>query len=531
MLTCVHDKIRKYLYLAIIYLSVMLSMLISIDAQTEVAIVRFDHTMNGNLIALGYSDRSIEIRDFTTNQTLATFPDPTQNTTDFLYDLAFSPDGKYLATTFGGYASMGILQIIHTGTLQAQQITTPMGNMIAEVAWNNTGDSIAAKVSSGTGNALHDLFVWDIPSGTIVTQIPIGVDDTIVGIAWHPVSSRLINIDRSGVVVIRDTQTWQIVAPEIEIAQTLTDVDWNNDGTQIIGVDAERVIYIWDGTTGSLITSFVTSADRGLYQLDVNANNDVVVNGTDTIAIVSIDSATVDLIPVPVEATHAIWIDNTTINYTQGSVLEQLSLANEQQTPTPTIVLTPSPTGNFTVEARIGGNDNDEQQTEFGYQMTNTGNSPQGDLSTRIFFSPDAGRSYTDYTLDTFYDSSNAASVSGPVQWDASTAYFIVTYGTSTLASGGMFEFQGQLRFTDYAMGYDSSNDWWRVGLTGDYTATDNIPVYGDGTLLSGQEPDGSTIPTATPAPPTPTPTLAPTVTPDATSTITVQSRLDGAER
>ena len=201
--------------------------------------------------------------------------------------------------------------------------------------------------------------------------------------------------------------------------------------------------------------------------------------------------------------------------------------AASNATATPEMTTTPAVTQDVTLIARIGGNDN-EQQTEFGYQITNTGSSPQGDLSTQIFFSPDAGRSYTDYTLDLFYDSSNAASVSGPVQWDANTAYFVVTYGTSTLASGGMFEFQGQLRFTDYAFGYDSSNDWWRVGLTGDYTATDNIPVYGDGTLLSGQEPDGSTIPTATPAPPTPTPTLAPTVTPDATSTITVQSRLDG---
>jgi hypothetical protein len=91
-----------------------------------------------------------------------------------------------------------------------------------------------------------------------------------------------------------------------------------------------------------------------------------------------------------------------------------------------------------------------------------------------------------------------------------------------------MFEFQGQLRLNDYAVGYDSSNDFWRAGLTDEYTATDAIPVYSDGALLSGQEPDDSTFPTATPSPATATPTPAPSLTPDTGTVLTIRSRMDG---
>lgn len=199
-------------------------------------------------------------------------------------------------------------------------------------------------------------------------------------------------------------------------------------------------------------------------------------------------------------------------------------------TPTSITTVVPTPTsppisGDFTVTSRIDGQD-DTQQSIFAYTLTNTSSTPQSNLYMRLFFTVDNGRTADDYLLQNYYDSSNALTISGPFQWDATNHYFILSYSSSTLAPNASYQFQGVLRLSDWSNNHSASNDWWHTGILNfQDSQTDYLPVYANGVLNTGSVPNGAAQPTNTPAPTT---VPVSTSTPNGTALLQVESRIDG---
>jgi WD40 repeat protein len=315
---------------------ILFSVSLSVDAEETDHIAYLDYTSTSNLIAVGYVDATLEIRYFDTDQILASFPNPLSDFTDdfTIYDLAFSPDGMYLAVSFGGYADAGILQIINTITLHVQQTITA-GSFIGALAWSNDSQHIAAKVSIGLGNpTLSEIRVWEVDTGIEHSHVVVGAQGVTVGLDWH--NNHLVSIDRTGVVVVRDTNTWQQIGSNIVTNHILTDVIWSADGTRIIAVDTERTIYVWDSATGVLFNTYSTKAQFGSYRLDINTNNEVVANGTNTITTIHLDDNVIDFIPVTTFANHVIWLNNGTIAYSQGTEINIQTMDNILPTSTQT---------------------------------------------------------------------------------------------------------------------------------------------------------------------------------------------------
>jgi hypothetical protein len=131
----------------------------------------------------------------------------------------------------------------------------------------------------------------------------------------------------------------------------------------------------------------------------------------------------------------------------------------------------------------------------------------------RVYFTLDGTQTASRYLLERWWDQSNAATISGPVQASGSTYYFMVNYGSATLAPGASWEFQTTLHLTDWSLNFSGSNDWWHnTGtLPSTYTDWTRIPVYVNGSLVWGSVPGGTAVPTFTP---TRTPTQTATATP-----------------
>lgn len=160
------------------------------------------------------------------------------------------------------------------------------------------------------------------------------------------------------------------------------------------------------------------------------------------------------------------------------------------------------------------------QQAQFRYRLTNNSGSPQSNISLRFYFTPDNGRGANDYVLDVYWTQSSAT-VS---RTGGANPYFTINYGTATLQPGQTWEFTGSLHLNNWAA-MNISNDWWATsGFEAEYSSTNSVTVYINGSLVSGQEPGGGSSgplnPTATF---TPTPTNTP-VSPTATHTPTSTS-------
>lgn len=122
------------------------------------------------------------------------------------------------------------------------------------------------------------------------------------------------------------------------------------------------------------------------------------------------------------------------------------------------------------------------------------------------------------------------AEISKPIQYSGDIYYIEVTYpdGRAFLPiSEGRHQCELMLAlvFPDYGSGWDATNDFSNKGLTDEGIITPYIPVYVDGKLFYGEEPDGTSAnggmsaegePATKPAPTqaatkTPVPTAAPT--------------------
>jgi hypothetical protein len=114
--------------------------------------------------------------------------------------------------------------------------------------------------------------------------------------------------------------------------------------------------------------------------------------------------------------------------------------------------------------------------------------------------------------------------VNGPFAWNGSTTLYYVEFDWSVYPIWTTRDLEFGLNVaiaSDFKFHWDSSNDYSRQSLTSILAPTPFMPVYHNGTLVSGQEPGGSTgTPTTTPTAGT-TPTATPTqgTTPTATPT------------
>jgi endoglucanase len=121
--------------------------------------------------------------------------------------------------------------------------------------------------------------------------------------------------------------------------------------------------------------------------------------------------------------------------------------------------------------------------------------------------------------------------LSAPVAADAANGlyYINIDWGTATMVGSRELQFVIQIT-QDYSGGtnpaWDGTNDPSHTGLTSAYATTNYIPIFHNGTLVSGQIPGDNTSPTPTPdltppVPTTPSPSAAPTETTGPTADVT----------
>jgi hypothetical protein len=169
------------------------------------------------------------------------------------------------------------------------------------------------------------------------------------------------------------------------------------------------------------------------------------------------------------------------------------------KTHTPTFVPptnTPAGTaasGALKVQIQTGGTDN-TQQTAFHLNIVNTSSASVSNISVRVYFQLDGSQTVSKYVIEKYWDQSGVVTISGPTLASGSIYYYTLSYGSTALAAGAAWQYQGALHLSDWSTNFSAANDAFHTGyavgsLPANYTDDTHLPAYVNGTLVWGVTP------------------------------------------
>lgn len=198
-----------------------------------------------------------------------------------------------------------------------------------------------------------------------------------------------------------------------------------------------------------------------------------------------------------------------------GALAGMVNLYGAGQSPeaTPDVEAQPAV---YSTEAQVTYENN--QQTVINAYIHNTNTSPphfETDLSMRFFvdLSEFYSKGYTVQNVNTNIDyTGNGARISSLQPWDEINHIYYAEISWQGIQLFGKCQVQFKV-YTQSATVWDGINDFSRTGLGsvgGALVTTQNIPVYKNGVLVYGQEPERGPTPSPTPYGMTPVPTVTP---------------------
>jgi WD40 repeat protein len=231
------------------------------DSESRVRGVAF--SLDGRFLAWGSDDKSVKVWDTTTRQALFTCRQggPVKG-------VAFSPDGKRLASVSGGTNEPGEVRVWDAGTgklihsFPGQAVPNP----VVHVAFSPNGDWLAA---GSVDNMDHTVKVWDVTTGKEV-YILSGHKDWIINVIFTPDGRRLVSLGRD-----RQVMVWDLPSREPGVSapggrrlaprwtwkpgtNSVCGVALSPSGSRVAfgGPTADGNVRVYDTTTGELMHTF-----------------------------------------------------------------------------------------------------------------------------------------------------------------------------------------------------------------------------------------------------------------------------------
>ncbi|HEX8707963.1 MAG TPA: TIR domain-containing protein [Pyrinomonadaceae bacterium] len=138
--------------------------------------------------------------------------EPLRGHKDIITSIAFSPDGKSLASASGRFAETIRLWDLKTRQSTGRPFTGQIG-FVRKIAFSPDGETLAS-ISSGQWSKAHNIFLWDVATRQIIGQPLTGHTASITDIAFSPDGLKLASAGNDSVVILWDLslESWMTSA-------------------------------------------------------------------------------------------------------------------------------------------------------------------------------------------------------------------------------------------------------------------------------------------------------------------------------
>jgi WD40 repeat protein len=188
---------------------------------------------DGKTLASGSDDATVMLWDVASGEPIG---QPLEGHTGWVSSVAFSPDGKTLASAGDG-------NVILWDPASGEMLGELSGHTktVRALAFSPDGATLASGAADGT------IILWDVAERARLGEHLSGRFSTVLGLAFSPDGSTLASANNDQTVILWDPQTRQMIGqPLLGHTAAVNSVAFSPDGSRLAsGADDNRVI-LWD---------------------------------------------------------------------------------------------------------------------------------------------------------------------------------------------------------------------------------------------------------------------------------------------
>jgi len=203
--------------------------------------INADVSPDGKWVATGGVDGTIRIWELSTGK----LEKALIGNDGYVYGLAFSPGGRYLAC--GGSTGVAV-QIWEVATGRLVKLLKGHTHHVGLVAWTSDGKTIV-----GAGGASGDVSIWDIATGVKKAKTALG--RPVTSIAIHPDNTKVAAVSVASEILVLSITTAKSVQTLGEQGNNYVSLAWSPSGKHLAAGGAKDS-WVFDHTTGEIAHTF-----------------------------------------------------------------------------------------------------------------------------------------------------------------------------------------------------------------------------------------------------------------------------------
>ncbi|HKB34906.1 MAG TPA: PQQ-binding-like beta-propeller repeat protein, partial [Gemmataceae bacterium] len=217
-------------------------------------VIGLAYSREGGRLATGYDTGDVRLRDADSGVIERTF----RAHEGTLWDLAFSPDGKRLATA-GGLPVARVCSACIWDVATGRRLHTLIGRdsrtQVGGVSWRPDGKVLATASHEGV------VRLWDTGNGKLIREL-VGHEGPVRGVCFSPDGKRLASASYDGTLKLWDPDNGKALVTLRWHTNQVTSVAFSPDSKRLASASEDRTLHVWDAASGQELLALPGHASR-----------------------------------------------------------------------------------------------------------------------------------------------------------------------------------------------------------------------------------------------------------------------------